>query len=358
MKKVVFILAIILSFIVVILSCKKQHDDSSQVNPTEQVTQTSQNIEQRILSFKSDIESRLKTGSGYPIDTAVWYTEALINYTYADVANNLEGLSIDSVYIDVDLSGGKVTPAEAASVYDAIIDSLTIQYDNLPSQNLHLVFADVFIRDSTAGSVTFCVFSGFSYGSPINYGTFGEEDFWKYGLRQENDGGYCDGPHEGENKYIDAAWQIEQRIRLNIGVPAQRHYAINELAVDIFPDFVYIHADPPGIYNHDFLNPHDEVPNDNLYDYLLLYKWSDYPNFNPCLCPEEMNFYWHGTEEVCIDLIYTVTYPYLGDRVLISVHQVGDHGYIIPPNPYPLYHELNNIYGTWVANPNEPGTFN
>ena len=51
--------------------------------------QNSQNIEQRILTYRSDLESGLKGGSDYPIDTAVWYTEALINFTYADVINNL-----------------------------------------------------------------------------------------------------------------------------------------------------------------------------------------------------------------------------------------------------------------------------
>jgi len=324
------------------------------------VTQTSQNIEQRIVSFKSDIESRLKTGSGYPIDTAVWYTEALINYTYADVANNLEGLSIDSVYIDVDLSGGKVTPAEAVSVYDKIIDSLTIQYENLPSQNLHLIFADVFSRDSIAGSVTFCIISGFGYGSPINYGTFGEEDWWKLGWRQDNNGGYCAGPHEGENKYIDAAWQIEQRIRLNIGVPAQRHSPIDVLTVDILPDLVIVYSDPMMFYDDDdmFLNPNDEIPYDNLYDYLILFKFSNYPNFDACLCPDEMNFYWHSTEQVATDLVYTVTNQQLGDRVLMSIYQVGDNTVHIPPNGYFYYQWLRNQYCHWLVNPNEPGTFN
>ncbi|MCK9398428.1 MAG: hypothetical protein M0Q51_00345 [Bacteroidales bacterium] len=363
MKKVIFIIAIILSFIVVILSCKKQHDDS-KVNPINQVNQTNQNIEQRILTFKSEIENRLKSGSSYPIDTAVRYTEALINYTYGDVANNLQGLDIDSVFIDVDLTGGKVTPAEAASVYDEIIDSLTVQYQNLPSQNLHLIFADVFRRDSISGSVTFGVISAFGYVSPINYGRFGDEDWWMFGLGWCNSGGYCDGPYEGTHTNSDAAEQIEYRIRVNIGVPGLRHYSTDVVTLDIWPDgLVHYYGDPPnGIppqnYYCDFLNYEDETTEDNYYDYLCFVNYYALPNFHDCLCPDEMNFYLHGEESVCTDLIFECDDlgDLIEDKVFMSINNEGSIYYGFPN--YSYVHIMTNTYGLWVVDTNQPGTFN
>jgi len=65
------------------------------------VTQTDQNIEQRILAFKERISSNLKEGGDYSISEAVWNIEALVNYNYADVSNNKMGLDIDSSFITV-----------------------------------------------------------------------------------------------------------------------------------------------------------------------------------------------------------------------------------------------------------------
>jgi hypothetical protein len=355
-------------FIVVILSCKKQRDDSSQVNPTVQVNQTNNNIEARILSFKSDIESRLKSGSGYTINQAVWNIEALINYTYADVANNVERLSVDSVFLEVDLTNGKVSSAEAASVYDAIIDSLTIQYENLPSQNLHFMFADVFRRDSVATHVTFGVISAFVYGPLINYGEFDEDiDWWKYGLSWINLGGYCDGPYQGTHTNDDAAEQIERRIRLNISIPYGRHtptdlvtlQIIGVGTVDCFENF--------ESYACDFRNPNDPNPPDNYYDYFLMFQTSDYEEtFHDCLSPDEMNFYWAGTQSICSDISSFCEEEYPGQcdqfaalldgKDFMYIDIIGEPYYVDNYTDY--QHRMLNTYGIWVANSNPPGTFN
>lgn len=367
MKKLIFILAIVLAFIVVILSCKKQHDDSSQVSPTNQMNQTSQTIEQRILAFKSDIENRLKTGSTYPIATAVWNIEALVNYTYSDVANNLQGLSVDSVFIEVDLTNGQVSTSEAASVYNAIIDSLTIQNSNLPSQNLHFMFADVFRRDSIAGHVTFGVFSAFVYGTLINYGNFGDEDYWVYGNSWCNDGGYClPSIYHDTHLNDDAAEQIERRIRLNIGVPYGRHTPSDMVTLQIIGDGEVDCMETFETYTCDFRNPNDQEPPDNFYDYYLMFQTSYYETtFHDCLSPTEMNFYWHGTENICTDLLSFCSSYYPDDCDNLTALLDGKDfmfidiiGELWPSSPYSNYHHrMLNTYGIWITNPNPPGTF-
>lgn len=362
MKKLCLVLSTLAVLIIVILSCKKNQDISgSQVNPPAQMDQTSQNIEQRILAFKSDIENRLKSGSTYSIATAVWNIEALVNYTYADVANNLEGLSIDSVFIEADLTNGKISSAEAASVYDAIIDSLTIQNSNLPTTNLHLVFADVFSRDSTAtGKVTFGVISAFGYGSPINYGNFDQDiDWWIFGYAWANAGGYCEpSPYAGTHTYDDGAGQIERRIRLNIGVPSGRKSPTDVVTLQIVPDGTIYYFEGDEYYTCGFDNPNDQPPLDNYLDYMMYYKYSGIQqNFDPCTSPTELNFYWHGTSDVCTDSLYVCpeTQALLAGKVFMSIHIIGDND-----TGYPYYHyqhQLINTYSVWLTNPNDPEQF-
>ncbi|HPI85782.1 MAG TPA: hypothetical protein PLR01_05375, partial [Bacteroidales bacterium] len=57
-------------------------------------------------------------------------------------------------------------------------------------------------------------------------------------------------------------------------------------------------------YYCDLLNKDDEYEDDNLYDYLVMGKISNHPNFDPCLTPDEMNFYWDGTDEVSNELLF------------------------------------------------------
>lgn len=317
--------------------------------------EANQGVELRILSFKSNIESPLKGGNDYLIDTAVWYTEALINYTYATVVNNHEGLSYDSVFIDVDLTDGKVTPTEAASVYSQIIDSLTVQYQNLPSQNLHLIFADVFSRDSTAGSVTFGVISSFGYGSTISCGSFGQDDYWTFGWGQYNNGGYCDGQYEGTQTYCDAAIKIEQKIRCAMGVSSPRRYPLTVVSLLILAEGDVRNQNTGDWYYCDFLNPNDIISCDNYYDYLMFSNYSGCPNFHLCLSPEEMNFYREGTYAVCTDVIYDCLGEVLDGLDFTSINLIGDNSNTFPN--YHYHHYMYNTYGIWIETQSPPSSF-
>ena len=102
MKKIISILVITIILGSLMSSCKKQLDNSDGATMTNSsINHSRYNIEQRILAFKSNLESNLKTGREYPIDTAVWYEEALVNYTYASVANNQDWPYMDSISIEV-----------------------------------------------------------------------------------------------------------------------------------------------------------------------------------------------------------------------------------------------------------------
>jgi len=357
MKKLISIIGAIVLIILITLSCEKQFEEEDSLkSPSYQVIQTSQNTEQRILAFKEIIGSNLKSGSELCIDSAVWYTEAAVNYDYADVTNDLMGLDIDSAFISVSLTNGKVTTSEAADVYDKIVDSLTVQYGCLPA-NAHLIFADVFSRDSVAGSVTFGLIGAFGYGPAINFGSFDEDDWWMFGWSQYNNGGYC-----GESQYYgthtddDAAKQIERRIRAAIGYQSGRWYPTDVITMRITPEgLIIIEGDPASPYYCNFTNPDDETEWDNYYDYLIFYNNYGWDNFHYCLCPDEMEFYWIGSSDVSNDSVYSCIPEVLGERDFISIEMTGDNtsGY---PN-YTLQHHLFNTYGIWVYTQYEPDSF-
>jgi hypothetical protein len=358
MKKIIIPVSIAFALILIVLSCKKNQSDSDSINSQSTlVSEADQSVECQILSFKSALEKPLKSGSGYMIDTAVWYIEALTNYTYATIDNDHKGNSLDSVFINVSLSNGKVSLTEAASVYNKIIDSLTVQYENLPSQNLHLICADVFSRDSTAGHVTFGVFSTFGYGPTISLGEFHEYvDYWTFGWGQYNNGGYCDGENQGYDTDSDAAMQIEHRIRHMIPVYTPRRYP-----TDVKHFFINCNGDvrdlDEGImYYCDFTNGDDQTPEDNYYDQYMFYNNSSWQNFHFCLTPTEMNFYLNGTYTVFTDIIYECLDEIIAGRDLTSVKMVGDN-----TSDWPVYfywHTSENEYANWNVTTEPPANFN
>lgn len=302
------------------------------------------------------MESNFKDEREYEIDSAVWYSEALANYNYGDVTNNKEGLDIDTSYISVALSSGKVTQTQLNSAFNKIIDTLAHQYNQLPA-NAQMIFVDVWSQDSTSGEVTFGFIGAFGYGSTLDYGPFNSAyDFWMFGWGQYNNGGYCDGPYSGTYINLDAAQQIEIRIRQDLTVPAQRNYATDLLTLLIkAPDEVRIPGDPNSPYSCDFENEDDTTQYDNLYDYLLLHKYYPWQNFEDCLIPNEMNFYWDGTDSVCFDLVYDCLGETLGERALTSISIIGDNSNTFPN--YHYLHYLTNTYGIWIVNTNDPNTF-
>jgi hypothetical protein len=87
----------------------------------------------------------------------------------------------------------------------------------------------------------------------------------------------------------------------------------------------------------------------------MVYKYSNFQNFEDCLTPEEMNFYWHGTETVCFDLLFDFTEETIGERDFTSNSLIGENDTGCPY--YHYLHRMINTYGIWILNTNEPNTF-
>lgn len=365
MKK--YFLLVVLSFalILAIISCKKNVNTEYPDNPDQSTVEAATNpVEAKILSFKNSMQNPLKIERVYSIDSAVWYSEALVNYTYADVRNNQQDISFDSSFINVPLSNGKVSLSDLSSLYGKIVDSLAQQNHTLPSSG-HLLVCDVFTRpnDSTANQVTFRVYSSFTYGPQIISGPFGEEDWWRYGGRENNNGGYCDSSiYAGTHTYDDAARQIARKIRLV--APGQRHTTTDVIGLEVIADGT-IFVNSGGSYDCVFNNPGDTLPfgihNDNYFDFLMFnnYHSDHFTNYHECLSPDEMNFYLQGTNEV----FYTVLYDndciggVINGKNFITINNMWGDMTVNSGENYWIGHIATVEYGIWVLNNNEPQIF-
>ncbi|MDZ7741573.1 MAG: hypothetical protein U5Q03_07450 [Bacteroidota bacterium] len=218
--------------IITMSGCKKENgmiDNSDVLQSSENLT------EQRIQNFITLMNSgsTLKTSSEYHKDSAIWYIESTLNYTYADAKVLFEEFIVDSCYVECSISDDSISSANVTAVYNKMKDSLSTQYDDINHQNKHLVVADIFIKSVNNNIATIGLISGFNYGISASTGVFGDDDYWKYGEAWMNEGGYCDGQYSGTQLDEDAATQIDRIIRLRNAAPTGRHYFINIVSLEI-----------------------------------------------------------------------------------------------------------------------------
>jgi hypothetical protein len=259
MKKSVLICAIA---IFALGACKKEN--TGNVNYTPQTN--SQNIEALILNFKDKLDNHLKDGTTYAADSAVWYVEALLNYSYGYATALGCTFETDSVATTVNMGGSNAyTLAQLNDVYEYLEENAL---ENKP-EDRYIFAIDVFV--SIEGNVTtFSAISGYAKLLP-EFKSTDEDDpgYWYWG----GDLGMC-GPDLGNNIGMDAGDIIEGLVN------ATAEY-------DYFTNIEYQAASYTG-YSYSSFPFHD--------DYLLESRL--FANSNPngptddfCLSPTHLSFY-------------------------------------------------------------------
>ncbi|MDZ7741563.1 MAG: hypothetical protein U5Q03_07400 [Bacteroidota bacterium] len=335
--------------IITMSGCKKENG----MIGNSDVSKSSENLtEQRIQNFITLMNSgsTLKTSSEYHKDSAIWYVESTLNYTYADAKVLFEEFIVDSCFVECCISNDSISSANVTAVYNKMKDSLSTQYDDINHQNKHLVVADIFIKSVNNNIASIGMISGFNYGISASSGVFGDDDYWKYGEAWMNDGGYCDGQYSGTQLDESAATQIESIIRLRNAAPTGRYYYINILSLRVEADgsILFLNTGESDYVN--LINPDDEYEQDNLYDYLMFHNYSAWSNFHDCLIPDEMNFYLENTEDVFKDILIDELSE-LTDKVFISCEMVGEA--IFWPVETTYFHYSINEYGEIVFTNNQ-----
>ncbi len=247
MRKVI-ILPVVFSLLLVINACKKNNAviEQKSMDPTEQ----------KILNFKEKMKNTNKSDETMSIDSAVWYIEAALNYTYSDIEAN-ELLRIDSFIFPIVLN-------ENDEVLNSEIQNWYIQFDNqfidLITEN-KVQFTDIELISGSGKSKNGALKANVTVSNIlVNPLIFGTTDYWDACFN----GGKC-GPYNGQQTGKDASTQLTYKANLSRAYPANGY--ITDINTISFENYELEWMD---------------------------YLWFEHGTGNPpvaCLDPDEMN-YW------------------------------------------------------------------
>ena len=281
-------------------ACKKDMN-SNPVNNTEDVYWTAEDlkIQNTILNFQNKIKNNTyKSGEEMSQDSAIWYMEALMNFNYSTPDSSFVNLTVDTTFeFEIIVNNDMVSYDDITDAAFAMEDHILNFLDQMSNEIKFIIAADVSIIDNGFKDGTRTVTIITAYGSeyidnPGCYTPFGEDDYWKYGLGYVNQGGYCDGPNQGQNVGSDAAEEIQYKINHPNATNIYPHAYYTDVVTvgdnwwDGYPDYEYNISD--------YLNQDDDISGDGFLDYLTLkVDW-----YYGCLSPEEMNFYLQGNLDI------------------------------------------------------------
>ncbi|MCK9270598.1 MAG: hypothetical protein RBR47_08180 [Bacteroidales bacterium] len=195
MKKIIVSIIILAALFT---GCKKE------VNSPVSENENSSNIEKLILDFRQKLTVSQKEGSIYSADSAVWYVEALLNYSFCEAGNLCHSIVVDTLETTLNDAGANgYTIEQLQMVYDSLYQIiLSHQPDN------KIVFAiDLYIYPDGNATV-FATRTAFaSLSEPLYKSIADTSGYWFWGA----DKGMC-GPDFGLHEGIDASDVLENRI--------------------------------------------------------------------------------------------------------------------------------------------------
>ena len=332
----ILLLSIILSCILIV-SCKKEQSPNGQ----NEIPANDLRLANMIKNFRAKGESGLKSTSEMSIDSAIWYIGATANFTYGDASRETERTWTDSIFISLPVTSGKISESEVFNKYEQVIDSLKTIYQAKNEENKQLLAVAVETHSINTNSLTCKVTGIFAYGFPSIPYTFNEIDSWFFWWQVQ--GGICDGPNSGTQLQSDAAKETEKRITYSKAVPVGNYW------YDPLPEPIKILN--PILYP---INPNNPTPNNLRYSHLY-WNSTEFPFFDGCIKPADLNFYLANTKE----LIYNDT-ENGGIRPVgtsfIDIDMWGITVDQITP-PATLYmHRADVYYGYLHWNPSPPST--
>jgi len=213
-KKFNAIVAVLAIVFVTLWSCNKD----------KELVQTNQNIdqtEQKILSFKSKIENPENTKSGETIslDSAVWYIEALLNYSYCIVSEDNAELAcdiniVDSIFIQ-QTETDRINLQTVIQHYYSFEKKMLSALKKIDYTNKFLYLADIEFKNNTLILQYFIRGKNENKDFPIHY-PYVITDNWIWGRNKGN----CSGTILGQ----DAADQSNKWLAMNRAIKANTYY--------------------------------------------------------------------------------------------------------------------------------------
>lgn len=274
-KLTILSLAVLL-FAAVIYSCSKQDPTEPDGSATE-ISQSEADIliENKIRAFKGKMEllsenPSYKSSETMSVDSAVWFLKATLNYTYARAGVDFNHLSSDSAVISLTTSDGEITENALPGIYQQILDSVEVIYNATEGNDKNLLMVNVVPTDGSDNTTDLTIYAAISGTTPTYiYGQFGATDYWYWGKSL----GKC-GNYQGYYGY-DASTILEYRMNHPLIAYPPGTYFIPDTYIGFIYPWEYEDPNSPNIYG------------------TRLFQWEgpEFPQEEPCLSPEEMNYY-------------------------------------------------------------------
>lgn len=310
---------------IIIYSCQKENTYKENSSSIKTMSENDLQLEKKILEFRDQVNyirehPDLKSGGDpWEIEDAIYYIEALANYTYGLASYSREGYTIDSSFITVPLTNGLIPAANIAGIYDKIIDSLGAHNDQIAAQDKQLIAVDISLNGIIAAGAVFQITSGF--GTSNGIGT-GNDYPWYWGWEL----GRCDTTGLGEGK--DAADKIMELANDALGLTGGNSY-YDYVSTGISEGCEYT-------YNNECA---------------LFEDFQEYTLVHACLSTTDINFYKNG-------LIYVGNLLKPSGTVVISYFLEDYTAFPLCGEDYHdcwlMIHHAEITYGIWHYNSNPP----
>lgn len=329
-----------------VMSCDKQEMNQE---PTEQTVIDP--VLMKILNFKDKIENPdgVKSDEMISVDSAVWYIEAALNYTYCivpDTTLKYTGTTIDSVFRQIPITDGEVSFNEVQIAYLSIESNILAALNKLPGDNKRVEVVDVFFKDDE-----FATYFMLKYGEeegkggvrpPIINGDWHWGGIFVNGVLIPQ--GMCDNTYYGTR---DAGTEINRVLQYVQPVSQYTYFTdvqmIEKRHFTQDPDwYLFVRTDNP--YDYWIPSGQGGNPAANLSDFW--FGWADYyPNYEyPCISETELRWYKNAASHALTQIknnLIPAGYTY--KNCYFYGHD-GHNGGYNPSQSY-YYHALEVYYG-------------
>ena len=259
MKKTIIICVIA---IFAITACKKENTTNMNQEPQTD----SQKTEALILAFKDKLDNHLKDGTVYAADSAVWYVEALLNYTYGYATALGCTFETDSAATTVNTNGGAgYSLTQLYDVYQYLEEKAT---GNIPED--HYIFCIDVSLQVTGNQSVFSGVTGYAKQLlPSLKSTADTSGYWFWGREL----GMC-GPDTGLYVGMDATDILEALVNST----AEYDYFTN---IEVrYATYWSNYIDPKFPFNNPNLLPH------------RIFCYQDTTNLTDfCMSPQHIRYY-------------------------------------------------------------------
>jgi hypothetical protein len=223
-----------------------------------------------IKEFKTSLVQ--KSGGTMTTDSSVWYLEGLLNLEQANNLHNFSDLNFFKDSIILTPVDGTFTLDQVNLAYIQFTTTLQAMVAQQNNQYYQIDLADIRIIPTGLkdGSVEIELNGSGGTSGYINYLPFGTTDYWYWGW----DDGKCSS-YQGQGLGTDAADLLQYKFNHPLSAGQGGYFTDIDLYTVLGEDFP---SDPsnPGPYC----------------DYIIFCYFSPIPIVNePCLSPEELNFY-------------------------------------------------------------------